>query len=339
MNKSRYAIVLLLIEWCGCATVVLSLTGAQSPSEHSLLILGLGRCGREVARQATLNYPHLFGNNIYGTVRNTSGGLMNNDNVQRVMFDADSIRPIVSQCSHILLTLPPPEEDDRQALETWHCIEKFLPLNSWIGLISTTSVYGNHNGDWVTEESECRGNPTYQQWESRWKKLASGKHQCRVFRCAGIYSQDRSALHTVYKKGITKPRTVDKTITSRIHVEDIAGAILASMKLHTNAEAQPDFDTYNLADDLPESRQLVLEHAANLLKNEAGFNASYLESSTDELSIRTRRRGTDRKRVCNEKMKADLLPTLRYPTYKEGLAKIVNDCTNPWWDLEARSSH
>ena len=48
-------------------------------------------------------------------------------------------------------------------------------------------------------------------------------------------------------------------------------------------------------------------------------------------STRDRRRRMDQKRINNTKMKLELIPRLKYPTYKEGLTDILQNRNNPWW--------
>ncbi len=141
--------------------------------------------------------------------------------------------------THVLITIPPDSSNNDQWNQRYfdqlvdtiilHNIDKNHRSDwnqnfgccDWIGIISTTGVYGNHNGQHVTEESEClvtaadQNNTTlspstpsssssqlmYISYEEAWKRRLQRQPNnitlC-IFRCAGIYSDDRSALHTVY---------------------------------------------------------------------------------------------------------------------------------------------
>jgi hypothetical protein len=95
-------------------------------------------------------------------------------------------------------------------------------------------------------------------------------------------------------------------------------------------ECDCDVQTFNVADDLPESRRTVMDHAVRLLQ-EIGVDVSVgSDGSTVDGTGRSRRRGQDRKLVSNKKMKEVLLPALRYPTYREGLSQIVKHPGAPW---------
>ena len=100
-------------------------------------------------------------------------------------------------------------------------LEKYSPI-CWTAYCSSTSVYGDHQGDWVTEESLCipSNERSRQRLEIERKWIALPK-AC-VLRIAGIYGPGRSVfeqLDTASAKIIDKPGHV----FSRIHVEDIAG--------------------------------------------------------------------------------------------------------------------
>jgi nucleoside-diphosphate-sugar epimerase len=103
-------------------------------------------------------------------------------------------------------------------------------------------------------------------------------------------------------------------IFSRIHVDDIAAALLASM-------ARPDPGrVYNLADDLPAPPQDVIAFAAELLGlpvlPEVPFDAA-------ELSPMARSFYAESKRVANGRVKAELGLRLAHPDYRAGLRAIL----------------
>lgn len=108
---------------------------------------------------------------------------------------------------------------------------------------------------------------------------------------------------------------------SRIHVEDICAALLASMV--QPAGAADSSGIFNLADDAPAPRGEVMAHAAALLGAPLAA-AGDADAAGAGVSRRARRRAAEHKRVDNARMRRVLLPGgLRYPTYREGLAKIA----------------
>lgn len=320
---------------------------AFSPSGATdLLILGLGRVGKEIAQNA---FQQSLFTTIAGTVRNVEED-HSLDGVNIIPFQNKHIQAILPRCSHILITLPPPRVQDDELDAVLESINKYFPRNGWIGLISTTGVYGNHNGSWVTEESTCNAISEsarlFLKWEYDFQeKCHRNGHQLAVFRCAGIYGPSRSALHTEFKRG---PRARDSEtpsstfVTNRIHTQDLSRAVLSCMiKSHVSCQSERsepigNCDVFNLADDLPESRSVVLGYARDLLTTAGLFNTSILSESKFDATVtsnRARRRETDEKRVSNRRMKDILLDGdgLIYPTYKEGLAQIFRQPSEPWW--------
>jgi nucleoside-diphosphate-sugar epimerase len=336
--------------------------------EGDFLILGLGRVGLEVARLAI---DHGVVDNVIGTVRHLpasqddDSGIGNDDSTQRILFGDPNLCSLARRCRYVLVTIPPSRDQQEYLDFLFQNVLNEIGPGCWIGLISTTGVYGNHDGEWVTEESECKcisGNSSsagrFLDYEAKWKSWAtmSNAHSLNIFRCAGIYSLDQSALHTVYRKGyecVTDQDAKSKSLTNRIHVYDIARAVVFSMENFQSSEIRNDmslldsgntdrFRIYNLADNLPESRDVVLSFAANMLKgigvdvatpHPLALAKGSIISPIVQSRNRESRRLTDWKLVSNHRMLRELLPEsgLTYPTYKEGLTNILEHRSNPWW--------
>lgn len=356
---------------------VQSLATDLPPSSRGtdVLILGLGRVGTAVQNQITANRQALELRNLYGTVRiqeknnrsnedETSSKMsIANDACLRILssHDTDTLCKIAISCSHLFVTIPPPRNDpemDEFLNHLYDNVVKNLPKYSWIGVLSTTGVYGNHNGAWITEETDTHPCPEnlkhYLEMEETWKqrvkksKASQQNHVVlRIFRCAGIYGADRSALHTVFRNGLPPPmvsgsapeNTPKGDITNRIHVDDLATVIVESMMVANHRSHLPGavvHRVYNVADDCPESRTVVMQYAAHLLQKMFGADMKTnndnekAQRSTDSRAVR---RSQDQKRVSNQRIKDEILcnQSLKYPSYKEGLKEIILDKTNPWW--------
>ena len=103
----------------------------------------------------------------------------------------------------------------------------------WITYLSATSVYGNHNGEWVDENSETK--PTSPNGierlkvEKEWMKLAIKFNlPFQIFRLSGIYSNQYNILKRL-KSGEAKIINKKNHFFSRIHVEDIANVLSSSL--------------------------------------------------------------------------------------------------------------
>src|SRR5205823_707074 len=138
-------------------------------------------------------------------------------------------------------------------------------------------------------------------------------------RLAGIYGPGRSALDAL-RAGAA--RRIDKPgqVFSRIHVEDLASVLLASIK-----RPRPGA-VYNVCDDDPAPPEMVVAYAADLL----GMPPPPLVPlEAAGLSPIARSFYDDNKRVANRLIKVELGVSLRYPDFRAGLAAILADETCP----------
>jgi nucleoside-diphosphate-sugar epimerase len=218
--------------------------------------------------------------------------------------------------SHILVSVPPDEAGD-PVLDRHGADIAALPGLRWLGYLSTTGVYGNRDGGWVDENADLR--PTGARGRRRvaaeagWLDLRRHGVPVHIFRLAAIYGPGRSpfdALRAGTAKRIAKPGQV----FSRIHVDDLASVLLASM-----ASPRPG-RIYNVCDDEPAAPETVVAHAAALL----GLPVPpLLPFDSAELSPMARSFYDDNKRVANALIKRELGVALRYPSYRAGLAAIL----------------
>lgn len=243
------------------------------------------------------------------------------EGVEAFLFDRD--RPLddpaaaLAGATHVLISAPPDAQGDpvldQHAAEILACkgIE-------WLGYLSTTGVYGDRGGAWVDEDSALE--PTGPRGERRlaaengwlalWRDHGLPVH---LFRLAGIYGPGRNALETV-RRG--RAQRIDKPgqVFSRIHVEDIASVLEASIAAPNPGRA------YNLCDDDPAPPEAVIAQACALL----GVDPPPLVPfEAAELSDMARSFYRDNKRVSNARIKAELGVTLAYPDYKTGLKALL----------------
>ena len=234
-------------------------------------------------------------------------------------FDRDHpLEPeVFAGVTHVLVSVPPDETGDPVLDRHRDDIAAISGL-AWLGYLSTTGVYGNRDGGWVDENSElspsgARGRRRAAA-EAAWLDLCRGRGvPVHVFRLAGIYGPGRSpfdALRAGTARRIDKPGQV----FSRIHVDDIANVLMASI-----ARPRPAA-IYNVCDDEPAASADVIAHAAGLL----GVAPSPLVPfEAAGLSPMARSFYDDSKRVSNALIKSELGVSLRYPTYRAGLAAIL----------------
>jgi nucleoside-diphosphate-sugar epimerase len=270
-----------------------------------LLCFGFGYTARVFARRLGADWT------IIGTSRAGEGETQG--------FDRD--HPLAAAdfagVTHILASIPPDERGD-PVLDRHAEDIAALPGLRWLGYLSTTGVYGTRYGGWVDETSELRPTGTRSARraaaEAAWLELCRARGvPAHVFRLAGIYGPGRSpfdALRAAAAKRIDSPGQV----FSRIHVDDIAEVLIASLaRPHPGA-------IYNVCDDLPAAPPDVIAYAAGLLGIAPPPLTPLAEAA---LSPMARSFYADNKRVSNALIKRELGVVLRYPDYRAGLAAIL----------------
>jgi nucleoside-diphosphate-sugar epimerase len=188
----------------------------------------------------------------------------------------------------------------------------------WITYLSATSVYGNHNGEWVDENSETK--PTSPNGvdrlkvEKEWMQLASKFDlPFQIFRLSGIYSNQFNILKRL-KSGEANIINKKNHFFSRIHVEDIANILFSSLNNFKKKEI------YNISDNLPASAEEVAMYGVKLLGIDKPKTIEINEIESEMLKNFYK----DSKKVDNKKMKEFFNHKLKYPTYVEGLNYIFN---------------
>ena len=172
---------------------------------------------------------------------------------------------------------------------------------------SSTSVYAQRDGWWVTEESETR--PTRETGqillETEGLVLANGGI---VARLAGIYGPGRSALLTKFVEGTAIIDEENDRFVNQVHRDDIAAALflLLSQEGHSN-------QIYNVVDDEPTLQSECYRWLAQRLNRPLPPIGKSKER---------RKRGDANKRVSNAKLHR-LGWTPRYPIFRDAMEKSV----------------
>ena len=231
-------------------------------------------------------------------------------------FDKKFIRRL-EEADYILLSIAPTNEGDI-VIKNFQNYFKSKKIK-WITYLSATSVYGDHSGEWVDENSETK--PTFSNGverlkvEKKWMELASKFDlPIQIFRLSGIYSNQYNIL-TRLKSGEAKIINKKNHFFSRIHVEDIANILFYSLSCFKKKEI------YNISDDKPASAEEVTMYGVKLLGTEKPSSIEINEVESEILKGFYK----DSKKVNNKKMKEFFNYKLKYPTYIEGLNYIFNN--------------
>jgi nucleoside-diphosphate-sugar epimerase len=283
----------------------------------NLFVFGLG--------YTALQFIHLNGHrftSVSGTVRSMDKAkALEAEGIQTFRFDGKDFDPAILQhleyTEAVLISAPPAEGRD-PVLEQFSEVIAAAPRLRWVGYLSTVGVYGDAGGAWVDERTPP--NPATARArhriaaERQWLELgAHAPFAVQIFRLAGIYGPGRNALLKVADgtaKRIVKPGQV----FNRIHTEDIAQALMASIERPSRNAI------YNVADDEPGPPQDVIAYAAELLGQEPPPEIPFEEADQTPMA---RAFYEDNKRVRNTRIKSELGVMLRYPTFRDGLRGLL----------------
>jgi nucleoside-diphosphate-sugar epimerase len=277
-----------------------------------VLILGCGYTGKRLAQRLVRQSVEVY-------VTNRTGDAISDLSAPIFAFDYTAgdakLLPdsAFQDVTHVLSTIAPDVQGiDPVAASLMPTLQR-LNLD-WFGYLSTTGVYGDTQGAWVTEESPVNSQNLRSQHriniEATFLKSGLPAH---IFRLPGIYGPGRNIferLRTGTANHIHKPGHV----FSRTHVDDIAQALELSMR-----SPQPG-SIYNIADDEPSEPSTLILEGAKLL-GIAPPPAQTLDLAT--LSPMAASFWQECRRVGNRKMKQELGVQLIYPTYREGLAACL----------------
>jgi len=252
---------------------------------------------------------------VGGTVRHQDGRA-------NTQFFGDAID--FAEITHLLLSIPPEEAGD-PALLRYRAALLAAPRLRWVGYLSTTGVYGTHDGALVDETTPT--SPTSDRARRRERAerdwLAFGaekKIPVQLFRLAGIYGPGRSVLDDI-RDGTARRIVKPGQLFSRIHVADIASILLAAMTQNSTAPI------LNVCDDEPAAPAELVTYACELLGVEPPPETPFEKAELSPMALTF---WNDNKRVDNRLMKRELGIRLLYPTYREGLTALAAAITRPW---------
>ncbi|MEL6290028.1 MAG: SDR family oxidoreductase [Pseudomonadota bacterium] len=279
-----------------------------------LLAIGLGYAARHVASALAEG-----GWSITGTTRAAEPDVRAPATAM-IRFDpANGIVPetLPADTTHLLVSAAPDANGDPVITHLDDQLVMLLDLE-WVGYFSTIGVYGDRDGGWVDEAASRDATSERAQRriaaEDAW--LAFGARTgvaTQIFRLPGIYGKGRSPF-TRIREGKARRIIKPGQVFNRAHVEDIAAVVRASIA------APRAGAVYNVSDDEPAPPQDVIAYAAELIGVDAPPEVSFDDADMSDMA---RAFYADCKRVKNDRIKRELGVSLRYPTYREGLAAVL----------------
>lgn len=262
-----------------------------------MLIFGMGYTANHIADRLRAR-----GWDVVGTSRTPTENQID-------FHDQTAVLRAMADSSHILSTVPPDGDskgdgDGDPVLARYHDALSLTPAR-WVGYLSSTGVYGDSGGAWVDESAPIKGRrPARNAADGAWQAL---RPDVRVFRLPGIYGPGRSILDRL-RQGRAHRIAMPGQVFSRIHVDDIASALIASFRAPA--------DIFNLADDFPCPQNHLVEYGAALL----GMDVPPMQGLEQaNLSPAALAFYAENRRVANGRAKRLLGWRPRYADYRSGL--------------------
>ncbi|HEX9046318.1 MAG TPA: SDR family oxidoreductase [Verrucomicrobiae bacterium] len=190
------------------------------------------------------------------------------------------------------------------------------PLKKFV-YTSSTSVYGQTDGSFVTETSPAEpAEETSQALVAAERVLqdaaTKGKLPAVILRVAGIYGPGRGHWFKQFVRGEARIEGDGSRWLNMIHRDDVVGAIIAALE-HGRAG-----EVYNAADNEPVTQLQFFEWLAEKLNQP-------LPPKVPAEEIARRKRGVTNKRVSNEKLRRELKYVFRFPDFRAGYAAEIHD--------------
>lgn len=286
------------------------------------LLLGAGYSARAIAKPLSS-----LGYNVWGTTRNTDqADVLKSFGINPIIsntLETPDIKRVFKSADVIISSIPPMKAPSERGFydPVLDVMSGLTPRAKWIGYLSATSVYGDRQGQWAFEGEAAR--PQLKRGRARaeaeleWLETGWPVH---IFRLAGIYGPDiygkgRNPFEKL-KQGTARAVIKEGHVVNRIHVDDIATAVLASI-----ARPKPQV-IYNIADGQPAPPQDVLDYAADLINVAKPPRVSVTD---DSVSAMARTFYSETKRIDITRAKTELSWSPQHLNYKFGLEAILKN--------------
>ncbi|KSV81034.1 SDR family oxidoreductase [Sinorhizobium sp. Sb3] len=280
-----------------------------------VLILGAGYSGMAIARTMAPTAT-----SVVGTTRTEEkAAKLEKAGIRPILFDgetiSDDLAAALGQATHLIQSIAPGRDGDPMFRTSSPDLAQLAPNLKWIGYLSTVGVYGDHGGEWVTEDMLRKPvlARSVERVEAEDAWIAFGAKQgipVAVLRLAGIYGPGRNAFCNL-ANGTARRLIKPGQVFNRIRVEDIGAATLFLANNGTSG-------VFNITDNEPAPPQDVVLEAARLMGVEPPPEIPFEQA---ELSPMARSFYGENKRVSNARMRATGFE-FAYPDYRVSLAQL-----------------
>ena len=280
---------------------------AEVAVERHLLIFGLGFAASAIGLKLQQDFNTI-------TVTNRSLGGQSADSPYRhLVFDgktiSDELAGAIKSATHILISIGPDKDGDPVINAAGEHLKTAANVQ-WLGYLSTVGVYGNHDGEWVNEETRFRPVSARSierlKAEQNWQEMAADKNiPLGIFRLSGIYGPGRNAMVNM-EKGRSRRLVKKDQVFNRIHRDDIATAVQRAIGLNAGG-------IFNITDDEPAPPQDVVTFVHELRGSQP---PPEIDFETADLTPMARSFYGENKRVSNAKSKSVLGMEYAWPNYR-----------------------
>jgi nucleoside-diphosphate-sugar epimerase len=280
-----------------------------------MMIFGAGYSGQAIAAEA-----RAAGAAVSGTTRSTERlQVLAAQDISPFLFDgehlSDALVAEMARTTHLVQSIAPGKAGDPLLMLTGGDLKQVFPNLVWAAYLSTVGVYGDHGGQWVTEDTPCRPVSARSMErvaaEDAWMDgAAKAGIPMAVLRLSGIYGPGRNGFVNL-SQGNARRLVKPGQVFNRIRVEDIGAATLFLADKTLGG-------IFNITDDEPAPPQDVVSEAARLMGIAPPPEQAF---ETADLSPMARSFYGENKRVSNGRIR-NLGFQFRYPEYRMSLAQL-----------------
>jgi nucleoside-diphosphate-sugar epimerase len=289
--------------------------------QQRLLIVGCGDIGLRVAAQLPAHVRKLA-----LTSSHERAPELQALGIQPLLGNLDhavSLQRLAGLANRVLHLAPPPTENKAEWWRdprTKHLLQalrrRSLPTHFVYG--STTGVYGDCQGDWVSESRATQAHTPRAHRrvdaEKQILNLAKSGISASILRIPGIYANDREGgtPRTRLLKGTPVLKPQDDVYTNHIQADDLASVCIAALW-----RGKPQ-RIYNVTDDTQVKMGDYFDLAADLYGLPRPPRISR-DAAQGELPLMLLSFMRESRRLTNDRMKQELRLSLRYPHVLDGL--------------------
>ena len=279
---------------------------SKTGTHKNLLIFGLGYAAGAIGEKIKEQFD---------TITATNRALIIDGDAAytHLVFDGmqvgEELAAAIRSATHILVSIAPHSQGDRVINAAVDHLRAAKNLQ-WIGYLSTVGVYGNHDGEWVDENTSCKPVSARSiervKAERSWQEFTAEQNlSLAIFRLSGIYGPARNAIINM-QQGRSRRLVKKNQVFNRIHRDDIAQGV--SLAIALGAEG-----VFNITDDEPAPPQDIVEFVHQL---RGIAPPEEIDFETADISPMARSFYGENKRVSNTKSKSSLGMDYIWPNYK-----------------------